>query len=575
MKIDKSALIPFRAGELRALLRLAGRVCGILALVAVVGGMATTTSSAAVGPLLSAALTPDVISGEPPVIHGELDTERVFATRAMVVAEVDTFDLGAHWRSELTTDPVSGPWVLAAEGTTGGGNGDNFISIGSADATTPANTEGRWNVQHHLMPSTTYFARFTLEDAAGTATRTFEFKTLATGEPEVPEIRNEPGGHTTFNDLSVPKTKGGRTFKAQVETNGLTTEYHFEYALAPSGPWKPFSSGANGTITKEEDFADPEPELTGLAPETTYFVRLTAKNAKGELIQHKFLGGGGEFESFTTPTARPILQSGPTYRNITAISARVIELVDPREAATHWQFESSTHPQEPSSWAPIPGLEGTITEAQAVGEQVPAVEGTFAGLHPASDYCVRVAATNQVGATQGPESCFETEGPPTAATEAVHARDATSLRVLGAINPHATPTTDEQAVTVEGAPSGGTFTLTFEGHTTAPIPFDAPDQGGSGSVARALKSLPGEPELGVVGPRGGPYTVFFFGGAAGRPSPRSPLTEANCNLRAKSRSAGSRRVGKATTPPATSNTSRSNSSTHPGSKGRRRPWRSP
>ncbi len=530
MKMGKGALVAVRVGGWRVLFRPARRAGGILALAAVVGGVLATASSCAAAPLLSATLSPDTLSGEPPVIHGELDTERVFATRAMVVAEVNTFDLGAHWRAELTTGPVSGPWVLAGEGTTGGGNSDDFISIGSADATTPGSTGVRWNVQHHLVPGTNYFARFTLEDAAGTVTRTFEFKTLAIGKPEVPELRNEPGGHTTFEaeELAVAKTKGGKAFKAQIETNGLTTEYNFEYALARSGPWKPFSSGANGTITKEEDFADPEPELIGLAPETTYFVRLTAKNADGELTQNRFVGVNQanpegereEVESFTTPTERPIVQ-GRAYRNITATSARVVDAVDPREAETRWQFESSTHPQEPSSWAPIPGLEGTITEAQsqAGGEAVPIVEGTFDGLHPASEYCIRVAATNKVGATQGPESCFETEGPPTAVTEAVHARDATSLRVLGAIDPHATPTTDEQAVTVEGTPSGGTFTLSFEGHTTGPIAFDAPAQGGSGSIARALESLPGEPELSVVGLRGGPYTVSFVGAATGQPEP--------------------------------------------------------
>jgi hypothetical protein len=75
------------------------------------------------------------------------------------------------------------------------------------------------------------------------------------------------------------------------------------------------------------------------------------------------------------------------------------------------------------------------------------------------------------------------------------------------------PTSAEQQVTVEAAQTGGTFTLTFNGQTTAPIAFGAPADG-HGSVEGALDSLPSEPEVFVHGFPGGPYTVLFPGSAA-------------------------------------------------------------
>jgi hypothetical protein len=66
-------------------------------------------------------------------------------------------------------------------------------------------------------------------------------------------------------------------------------------------------------------------------------------------------------------------------------------------------------------------------------------------------------------------------------------------------------TAEVQTVTVTGGPTGGTFTLTFDGETTAPIDFDAV----AADVQAALEGLPGV-EVGEVTVTGtGPYTVTF------------------------------------------------------------------
>lgn len=75
------------------------------------------------------------------------------------------------------------------------------------------------------------------------------------------------------------------------------------------------------------------------------------------------------------------------------------------------------------------------------------------------------------------------------------------------------PTTDEQqTVTITGAPTGGTFTLTFAGHTTAAIAFNAT----ASAVHDALVALAsvGAGNVLVTGSAGGPYTVTFVGALA-------------------------------------------------------------
>ena len=77
-----------------------------------------------------------------------------------------------------------------------------------------------------------------------------------------------------------------------------------------SAAWKPFTSGAAGTITLAEEHAVVEAHMSGLAPETTYYVRIKMHNVKGEAVQTTYAateGAGGEVSSFTTGAARPIV----------------------------------------------------------------------------------------------------------------------------------------------------------------------------------------------------------------------------------------------------------------------------
>jgi coat protein Gp5 len=74
-------------------------------------------------------------------------------------------------------------------------------------------------------------------------------------------------------------------------------------------------------------------------------------------------------------------------------------------------------------------------------------------------------------------------------------------------------TNEVQTVTVTGAPTGGTYTLTYSGQTTAAIAYNA----SSGAVQGALSSLSNinNGNVSVTGTTGGPYRVSFTGSLAG------------------------------------------------------------
>ncbi len=255
--------------------------------------------------------------------------------------------------------------------------------------------------------------------------------------------------------------------------------------------------------------------MTGLSPETEYFARLRAVNGKGEVE---------EAQPFTTPTARPVVAL-PTVRNVTGTAAHLAFSLQPDGSETRWRFEYATSAAGP--WQDVPGAEGEGIVSQAQAEALP-LEGyiypqyNLGGLQPATTYYVRLFAENEAGEgrnglgepilaeTRGLAS-FETSGPPVVSTFAVHALHGESVRLLGTVESHTRTTSAEQTITIGGAPTGGTFTLTFEGRTSAPIPFDAPAQG-PGGVGNALATI--TPELtsnpGVDGAAGGPYTIFNF-----------------------------------------------------------------
>lgn len=79
-----------------------------------------------------------------------------------------------------------------------------------------------------------------------------------------------------------------------------------------------------------------------------------------------------------------------------------------------------------------------------------------------------------------------------------------------------------QTVTITGTPTGGTFTLTFDGDTTTAIAYNAI----ASAVETALEALDGigAGNVNVTGSTGGPYTVTFAGDLAETDVPQMTAT---------------------------------------------------
>ncbi len=266
--------------------------------------------------------------------------------------------------------------------------------------------------------------------------------------------------------------------------------------------------------------------------------------------------------------------AGLEIRNVRTVSAYMTTSIDPEGLETEWRWEYAQSAEGP--WSPVPGGGGTISQARAEAQRESFGVGVrLSGLSAATTYYVRIHEKNAAGSFTSLSVSFTTEGPPSVALGA-HGLVGETPRLLGTVTLHSTTTTAEQLITVEGAPNGGTFTLTFDGQSTgwtgiatttegsdevsaivpvsgtavrgelvsgpgippgttvveprgpqserlvlsqaasasatgvsltAQLPYNA----GSETVRHALEYLPAGPELGVEGPEGGPYTVWFIG----------------------------------------------------------------
>ena len=98
--------------------RLRASLCGsVLALgvllLAVVPASALAVGSSQFGAPLEASPLAVVHA---PQIHGELSLERIFATRALLQASVQTYNVETKWHAEYSTE-LNGPWTAAGGGT--------------------------------------------------------------------------------------------------------------------------------------------------------------------------------------------------------------------------------------------------------------------------------------------------------------------------------------------------------------------------------------------------------------------------------------------------------------------------
>lgn len=465
------------------------------------GRMAPSAAAAALALAIALGVTGALASGSPPRFL--LVAKEAYPTRLRATMEFLPEGSEAESWIEYSTSEA-GPWTLVRNGR---GGGDLVLG-----AENPGEGPAEPSALRHLTPDTTYFVRFRGRTTNGESSETIPLKTLPVAAPEIAQrggVNNFPprSGSSFTAGGTVPSLSTSLSAQWQLESNGAET--HYELASSPSSASGPYTTCASGAVSVAEEFAFSQAACTSLAPETTYFLRLRVQNEKGE---------ASETLQLKTATAKPQMDQ-PSVRNATGDSAYFTSSFIPHGSESHWRVELASAPGGP--WSPVSGASGTVSQSQAealearraagktFGAGVP-VAAHLTGLASQTSYYVRLFAENQCasgcGEAVSPVLHFSTFGAPLANTLVTHAVHEGAVRVLADLNPDSAPTSPEQAVALEGAPTGGTFTLTFAGKTTEPIPYNASAEAVELALADALN---GGPFISVQGPDGGPYRLWF------------------------------------------------------------------
>ncbi len=462
-----------------------------------------------------------------------IQNEEFFSTRAIIELRLELGLLATKWTAYYGTSPT-GPWtqVNSEEVPKATESSDETgIAIGTPES--ELGSSGHDNNSalflRGLKPGTSYDARFVAENSDGTVEEVVPFKTLPIEKPEIDDTYITSSQERTSFDKEVavrlPDAESG--FVAEIDANGAAATYSFEYAPSESGPWKAFTSGATGTISATEEYKWVDATVAGLKPETNYYVRLKASNEKGETVQSTYTSGAEEVSFFTTFTAKPSAPEA-NVRNVTADSAYVYTSIHPHVSETQWRLEYTTEPGNAASWSVVPGGSGAVSQAQAeatsYGDPAPGTDGVrLTSLRAATTYYVRAFAQNTCaegcGSVTSEAVSFTTSGAPSATANAVHALRGESLLLLGSVDPNSEPSSDEQVLTLEGAPTGGSFTLSFDGRATGAAATGNTVAGSDEVTALSFSSgalVPGEVVSGPGIPTG--TTVVVTRGVPGNES---------------------------------------------------------
>jgi uncharacterized delta-60 repeat protein len=173
----------------------------------------------------------------------------------------------------------------------------------------------------------------------------------------------------------------------QVNPNGLTTSYHFDYGQTTAyGSSTPTASAGAGSTPVAVSAT-----LRPLSPATTYHYRLVASNADGTSY-----GADGTFT--TAPSRVPAAGTGRASR-ITEISAALAGKVTPNGLLTFYHFDYGKTRAYGSS---------TPTATVDPGPSL-TVSASLKRLLPGTTYHYRLVASNAVGTSYGPDRTFKTK----------------------------------------------------------------------------------------------------------------------------------------------------------------------
>ncbi len=199
----------------------------------------------------------------------------------------------------------------------------------------------------------------------------------------MPDPAIDPVGTVTGSTAQV---------SGSVNPGGNAADWRFQYRLAGAGNWIEGPKGKTGTETSAVAVSG---ELSALAPNTTYEVRLLAENvAAGKQVATAPV-------TFATATVAPIAVTRDASPRTTA-SARLNAYVTANNSATTYRFE----------WGPTAAYGNSAPASEDAGAGSDGIQNVvsqeISGLQPGSSYHFRVIATNAAGTTVGDDVAFTT-----------------------------------------------------------------------------------------------------------------------------------------------------------------------
>jgi hypothetical protein len=400
-------------------------------------------------------------------LPNEADSFNIFelgTTFAKFKAAIEAEGSDTQYSFESATSE-NGPYVPVA-----GASGS--ITAAEESAVVGGQLEG-------LMPESSYFLRVKATNKLGTVIDSDPCRFTFHGPPECETPSGQKGEFNTKSTrphalYETPReiTETSAAIAVGIYPGKFETEWHVEIATSAGGPWTA-APGGSGTITGAEATAAGEPgqagppgfyrqvesrfELTGLEPDTTYFLRMAVENVNGSSA----FQAPSSFQTVSPPNVNPPVVITDAVHGIRGEAIRGLGSIESSGPA-EFHFEYVTQEQFEAG-----GGEGGFAKAEATPEQPGdgSVGADLTGLQPGKTYHFRLLATNGHGTTAGADQTFVAPGGPEAAgagEPAVCANEA----LRGGLSAHlpdcrayeqVTPVDKEGAVEMLGYGQGGTI----------------------------------------------------------------------------------------------------------------------
>jgi hypothetical protein len=262
--------------------------------------------------------------------------------------------------------------------TTSYGSKTAEVNLGSGSSAVETNA-----ALSGLKPATLYHYRIVASNENPESSRGSDLTFTTTSPPTVSTLAAE-----------VDNTTGeAATLKGQVNPNGLSTTYQFEYGTSPgvytnTVPAVAESAGS-GTESKSVSY-----KVTGLTRGKTYYYRITATNSVGK-------ADGGQV-SFTMPNVPGVTTEPPS--KLTKTCATLQGTVQTNGQGGLYWFEYGTT----TSYGTKTATKFYTSEAFSKS-----LSESICGLTAGTTYHFRLVAQNSLGTTNGSDQAFTTHSPVT------------------------------------------------------------------------------------------------------------------------------------------------------------------